>query len=185
METTVATWRRRSRSWQGANGSCGLILGVVTAVLAMDISCFAQDSEMIVTARTSEETVINGYAFADKTCAPIELPQLLLMKPPKYGVVCFRIEDFEVAADSGGDRACIGRRVRGINVFYLARPGYSGPDSLRYEAINHRGRERVSVRVKVLPDRSNASTASALVDGSSRGSAMLAGPIPPCAVPVS
>jgi hypothetical protein len=185
METTVATWRRRSRSWQSANGSCDLILGVVTAVLAMDISCFAQDSEMTVTARTSEETVINGYAFADKTCAPIELPQLLLMKPPKYGVVCFRIEDFEVAADSGGDRACIGSRVRGINVFYLARPGYSGPDSLRYEAINHRGRERVSVRVKVLPDRSNASTASAGVDGPSRESAMSAGPIPACAVPVS
>jgi hypothetical protein len=83
----------------------------------MDISCFAQDSEMTVTTRTSEETVINGYAYADSTCAPIELPQLLLMKPPKYGVVCYRIEDFEVAGDSGTDRACIGRRVRGISVF--------------------------------------------------------------------
>jgi hypothetical protein len=185
METTVATWRRRSRLWQSANGSCDLILGVLSAVLAMATSCSAQDSEMTVTARTSEETVINGYAYADSTCAPIELPQLLLMKPPKYGVVCYRIEDFEVAGDSGRDRACIGRRVRGISVFYLARPGYSGPDSLRYEAINHRGRERVSVRVKVLPDRSNASTASASVDGSSRESAMLVGPIPRCGVPVS
>jgi hypothetical protein len=182
METTVATWRRRSKS---ANGICDLILGVLSAILAMDISCFAQDSEMTVTTRTSEETVINGYAYADSTCAPIELPQLLLMKPPKYGVVCYRIEDFEVAGDSGTDRACIGRRVCGISVFYLARPGYSGPDSLRYEAINHRGRERVSVRVRVLPDRSNASTASASVDGSSRGSAMLVGPVPPCVVPMS
>ena len=183
METTVATWRRRSRLWQRADGSCGLILGVLFAVLAMDISCFAQDSEMTVTARTSEETVINGYAYADKTCAPIELPRLLLMKPPEYGVVCYRIEDFEVAGDSGRDRACIGRWVRGINVFYLARPGYSGPDSLQYEEVNSRGRQRVSVRVKVLPDHSKAAPAS--VDGSSSESAMSAGPIPQCAVPVS
>src|ERR1700737_2154566 len=76
METTVATWRRRSRLWQSANGSCDLILGVLSAVLAMDTSCFAQDSEMTVTTRTSEETVINGYAYADSTCAPIELPRL-------------------------------------------------------------------------------------------------------------
>ena len=185
METTVATWRRRSRLWQRANGSCYLILGVVSAILAMNISCFAEDSEMTVTARASEETVINGYAYADSTCAPIELPRLLLMKPPQYGVVCYRVEDFEVAGDSGTDRACIGRWVRGINVFYLARPGYSGPDSLRYEEINSRGRQRVSVRVKVLPDHSKASTAPASVDGSSRESAMSAGPIPQCAVPVS
>ena len=181
----MATWRRRSRLCQSANGSCDLILGVVTAVLAMDISCFAQDSEMTVTARASEETVIDGYAYADETCAPIELPGLLLMRPPEYGVVCYRIEDFEVGGDSGRDRRCVGRLVRGISVFYRARPGYSGPDSLQYEEINHRGRERVSVRVKVLPDRSNASTASASVDGPSRESAMSAGPIPACAVPVS
>ena len=185
METTVATSRRRSRLWQGANRSCDLILGVVSAVLAMDISCFAQETEMTVTARTSEETVINGYAYADKMCAPIELPQLLLIKPPKHGVVCSRIEDFEVAADSGLDRACIGRRVRGISIFYLARPGYSGPDILQYEEINHRGRARVSVRIRVLPDHSNASTASASVDDPSRESAMSAGSIPACVVPVS
>jgi hypothetical protein len=185
METTVATWRPRLRSWRSANGSGDLILGALSAVLAMTISCFAQDSEMTVTARASEETVINGYAYADKTCAPIELPGLLLMKPPEHGVVCYRIEDFEVAGDSGRDRGCVGRWVRGISVFYLARPGYSGPDSLQYEAINHRGRERVSVRVRVLPDHSNASTASASVDGSSRESAVSIGPIPPCVVPVS
>lgn len=182
METTVAMWRRRSRLWQSANRSCDLILGVVSALLAMNIACFARDTEMTVTARTSEEAVINGYAFADKTCAPIELPELLLIKPPKYGAVCYRIEDFEVASDSGLDRACIGRWVRGISVFYRARSGYSGPDSLRYEAIDHRGRERVSVRVEVLPGHSNP---SASVDGSSRESAMSAGPIPACVVPVS
>ena len=181
----MATWRRRSTLWQSANGSCDLILGVLSAVLAMAISCSAQDGEMTVTTRTSEEIVINGHVDADNTCVPIELPRLMLMKPPEYGVVCYRIEDFEVAGDSGRDRACVGRRVRGVNVFYLARPGYSGPDSLRYEAITPRGRQRVSVRVRVLPDHSNASTASASVDGSSRKSAMLPGPIPPCVVPVS
>lgn len=185
MKATVGIWRRQSRRWQSANRSCGLILGVFSAVLAMDISCLAQD-EMTVTARSSEETVIDGYAYADRRCAPVELPELLLVKPPEYGVVCYRIEDFEVGADSGGDRACIGRWVRGMNVFYQARPGYSGPDSLQYDEITHRGRERrVSVRVRVLPDQSNSSTASAGVDGSSREHAMSTGPIPACALPVS
>ena len=181
----MATSRRRSRPWQNANRTCDLILGVVFAVLAMDISCFAQDTQMTVTARTSQETVINGYAYADKTCALIELPQLLLVKPPRHGIVCYRIEDFEVATDSGQDRACIGRQVRGISIFYLARAGYSGPDSLRYEEISRRGRGRVSVRVSVLPGHSNASTAPASVDDSSLEPAMSAGPIPACVVPVS
>ncbi|OPY97414.1 hypothetical protein A5906_39070 [Bradyrhizobium sacchari] len=185
METSVAIWRRRSRLGRSANGSCDLILGVLSAVLAMDISCFAQDSEMTVTARTSEETVIEGYADADDTCAPIELPRLLLVKSPEHGIVCYRIEDFEVAGDSGRDRSCIGRWIRGISVFYSARADYSGPDSLRYEAITDRRRDRVAVRVTVLPDPANASNAPANPGGSSREAAMSIGPIPACAVPVS
>ena len=178
----MAIWRRRSRSWRRAIGSCGLILGVSSAVLAMDISCFAQDSEMTVTARTAEETVIEGYADADNTCAPVELPRLLLMKPPEHGVVCYRIEDFEVASDSGSDRACIGRWVRGISIFYLARPGYSGPDSLRYEAITDRRRDRVAVRVRVLPGFGND---AASPNASPPEPAMSLGPIPACVGPVS
>lgn len=185
METPVAIWRRRSRSGRRANGSCDLIMGVSFAVLAMDISCFAQDSEMTVTAKTSEEVVIEGYADADNTCAPIELPRLLLMKSPEHGIVCYRIEDFEVAGDSGSDRACIGRWIRGISVFYLARSGYSGPDNLRYEAITGRRRDRVTVRVRVLPDPANASNAPANPGASSREPAMSIGPIPSCVVPVS
>ncbi|GMO13313.1 hypothetical protein TM239_09290 [Bradyrhizobium sp. TM239] len=140
---------------------------------------------MSVTARTSEETVIEGYADADNTCAPIELPQLLLMKSPEHGIVCYRIEDFEVAGDSGRDQACIGRWIRGISIFYLARPGYSGPDSLRYEAITDRRRDRVAVRVRVLPDPANASDAAASPGDSSREPAMSLGPLPACVVPVS
>lgn len=181
----MAIWRRRSRLWRSANGWCALILGVLSAVLAMDISCFAQDSELNVTVRTPEETVIEGYADADNTCAPIELPRLLLMKSPEHGFVCYRIEDFEVAGDSGTDRACVGRWVRGISVFYMARPGYSGPDSLRYEAITDHRRERVAVRVRVLPGPANDSHVPATPGNSSGEPAMSIGPIPACVVPVS
>jgi hypothetical protein len=181
----MAIWRRRSRLWRSANGSRVLILGVLSIVLAMDISCFAQDSEMTVTARPSEETVVEGYADADNTCTPIELPRLLLMKTPEHGIVCYRIEDFEVAGDSGMDRACIGRWIRGISVFYLARPGYSGPDSLRYEAITDRRRDRVAVRVRVLPGPANDSDPPANPGGPSRDPAVSIGPIPACVVPMS
>ncbi|AWM01878.2 hypothetical protein [Bradyrhizobium amphicarpaeae] len=139
---------------------------------------------MTVTARTAEETVIEGYADADNTCAPVELPRLLLMKSPEHGVVCYRIEDFEVVGDSGSDRACIGRWVRGISIFYLARPGYSGPDSLRYEAITDRRRDRVAVRVRVLPGFGNDSDAAGPSD-SEREPAMSLGPVPACVGPVS
>lgn len=153
-------------------------------MLSVDISCFAQDSEMTITARTSEETVIEGYADADNTCAPVELPRLLLMKSPEHGIVCYRIEDFEVAGDSGRDQACLGRWVRGISVFYLARSGYSGPDSLRYEAITDRRQDRVAVRIRVLSGLGNDSDAASPI-GSRREPAMSLGPIPACVVPVS
>ncbi|UPJ56037.1 hypothetical protein [Bradyrhizobium sp. 192] len=139
---------------------------------------------MTITARTSEETVIEGYADADNTCAPVELPRLLLMKSPEHGIVCYRIEDFEVAGDSGRDQACLGRWVRGISVFYLARSGYSGPDSLRYEAITDRRQDRVAVRIRVLPGLGKDSDAASPV-GSRREPAMSLGPIPACVVPVS
>jgi hypothetical protein len=181
----VAIWRRRSRLSRRAVGPCDLILGVLSAVLAMDVSCFAQDSEMTVTARTSEETVIEGYADADSTCAPVELPRLLLVKSPEHGIVCYRIEDFAVAGDTGSDRACIGRWIRGISLFYLARPGYSGRDSLRYEAVTDRRRDRVAVRVRVLPGPANDSDVPVNTADSSRDPAMSIGPIPACVVPVS
>lgn len=181
----MAIERRRSGLWRRASGSCDLILGVLSAILTTDISCFAQDSEMTVTARASEETVVEGYADADNTCAPVELPRLMLMRSPEHGIVCYRIEDFEVAGDSGSDRACIGRWVRGITVFYSARSGYSGPDSLRYEAITDRRRDRVTVRVRVLPNPADASNAPISTGDSSRGPAMSIGPVPACVVPLS
>lgn len=185
MKASVAIWRRRSSLWRSAKGWCALKLGAWSAVLAMSISCFAQDTELTVTVRTPEETVIEGYADADKTCAPVELPRLVLMKSPEHGFVCYRIEDFEVAGDSGTDRACVGRWVRGISVFYLARPGYGGPDSLRYEAITDHRRDRVDVRVSVLPSSANHAHAPAVPWNSSGEPAMSIGPIPPCVVPVS
>jgi hypothetical protein len=174
-----------ARSTQGQSGSSILVM---LAILGMVPVCFAQGSawvgEMTVATRTSEEVVINGHVFADSTCATIELPWLLLMKPPDHGVVCYRIEEFEVAEDSGRDQACIGRRVSGVNLFYLARPGYSGPDSLRYDTISSRGREQVSVRLTVLPDKPTSSVKGG-VKGSPDGAAMLVGPVPTCAAPIS
>jgi hypothetical protein len=129
---------------------------VLLGMLGMAPVCFAQGEpaagEMIVTTRTSEEAVINGHVFADSTCAAIEFPWLLLIKPPDHGVVCYRIEKFEVAQDSFTDQACVGRRVSGVNIFYLAHPGYTGPDSLRYATVSSRGRDQTSVRLTVLPD---------------------------------
>lgn len=181
----MTIWRRRSSLWRSAKRWCILILGALSAVVAMDISCFAQDTELTVTVRTPEETVVEGYADADSTCAPIELPRLLLVKIPEHGFICYRIEDFEVARDSGADRACVGRWVRGISVFYLARPGYSGLDSLRYEAITDHRRDRVDVRVRVLPGSANGSHAPAVAGSSSDEPAMSIGPIPACVAAVS
>jgi len=158
------------------------------AILAMAPVCSAQgkpgDGEIAVTARTSEEAVINGHVFADSTCAAIEFPWLLLIKPPDHGVVCYRIEEFEVAQDSFPDRACVGRRVSGVNIIYLAHPGYSGPDSLRYDTVSSRGRDQTSVRLTVLPD---TRTPSARIEtkGPPDGLPMLSGSVPKCAVPVS
>jgi len=150
--------------------------------------CFAQGKpaagEITVTTGTSEEAVINGHVFADSTCAAIEFPWLLLIKPPDHGIVCYRIEEFEVAQDSFTDQACVGRRVSGVNIFYLAHPGYDGPDSLRYDTISSRGREPVSVSLTVLPDKPTSSV-KAGIKGSRDASPMLVGPVPICSAPVS
>jgi hypothetical protein len=173
------------RSTQGQSGPSILVL---LAMLGMVPACFAQGkpraSEIIVTTRTSEEAVINGHVYANATCAAIEFPWLLLMKPPDHGGVCYRIEEFEVAEDSASDQACVGRRVSGVNLFYLAHPGYTGPDSLRYDTVSSRGRDQVFVRLTVLPDTRLSSARIGAKDPPDE-LPMLSGSVPKCAAPVS
>jgi hypothetical protein len=174
------------RSIQGRQSRSSIFF--VLAMLAMVPACFAQGKpaagEITVTTRTSEEAVINGHVFADSTCAAIEFPWLLLIKPPDHGVVCYRIEEFEVAQDSFTDQACVGRRVSGVNIFYLAHPGYTGPDSLRYDTVSSRGRNQTSVRLSVLPD-TRAPSARIGTKRPPDESPTLSGSVPKCAAPVS
>jgi hypothetical protein len=186
--------QQRMISWQGSLSrrsvaSGGLILGVSSAVAITVYSCDAQtlqqEKHLTHTTRASEEIVVEGEAQADEFCNSAEPPQLFLDRRPDHGTVCFESGEFEVGEAVTGDLACLGRMVRGVNIIYRPRPGYTGADRLRYTAIGAQSPHSVSIDLTVLPGKPTSAVVPPDRSAPPAESAMLLGPMPACVAPVS
>ena len=74
-----------------------------------------------------------GYALRwSKKCEP-RIPKLVLTVPPDHGSLCardvIRVAKRNVVSD---DQTCIGKRIRGLQIVYLARSDYAGHDCVDY-----------------------------------------------------
>jgi len=165
----------------------GSIWSVPLALILTASSCWGRQTslqgvDLSLTTRTSDELAIDAYVLADQSCAPTEFPEIVLVKSPDHGIVCSRIENFVVESDTFRDRACIGHIARGVTVFYQARSGYVGPDSVRYSVTGSVGRFDVSVKLSVVPDTSAPPPAP---NAAELPAVMSPGPLPICVAPVS
>jgi hypothetical protein len=74
-----------------------------------------------------------GYAQRwGKNCEALT-PKIVLTVPPDHGSICAR--DFITVAKRNvvsADQTCVGKRILGLQVIYMARSDYSGHDTADY-----------------------------------------------------
>jgi hypothetical protein len=92
----------------------------------------AQDTNITRTVTAGHETTI-GYAQRwTKDCKPLT-PKIVLTVPPDHGSICardiIRVVKLNVVSD---DQSCVGKRVQGLQVIYLASSDYAGHDTVDY-----------------------------------------------------
>jgi hypothetical protein len=125
---------------------------------SMLAAVLAQEPTTSLTRRVKagHETTI-GYAQRwNKKCEP-QTPELVLTVPPDHGSICAR-EFITVAKRNvvSADQTCVGTRILGLQVIYLARSDYSGHDTVDY-IIRYRNMVRSThAEIEVRPDDERA-----------------------------
>ncbi len=107
---------------------------ILAAVLVSMLPPVQAGAQVNVTRKVKgghEATV--GYALRwDKNCGPLA-PKIILTVPPDHGSICAR--DYIGLARRNvvsADQSCVGKRILGLQIIYLARSDYSGHDTVDY-----------------------------------------------------
>ena len=139
------------------------------------------------TVRAAQDSFIEGYVRRDTTCKPLDPPQLVIEQPPEHGIVCYKLADVLTQKPIGNNYTqCLGKKISGIHVRYLARGGYTGPDHVLYIVVFPDVRHKVEVNLNVLPAKPNSSVnVPADISEPADEKPQLSGPMPSCTVLVS
>ena len=91
------------------------------------------------------------HASATKECAPAPMPTIRLIDRPRNGSMTIR----RVQLTGATVRNCPNLDVMAAIILYVSRPGYTGEDHVRYDAITFDGeidRYDIAISVKPKPD---------------------------------
>jgi hypothetical protein len=108
------------------------IFAIALPLLLPSADADAADTNVTRKVKAGQEIPI-GYALRwDKNCAPLT-PKIVLTVPPEHGSICAR--DYVGLARRNvvnADQTCVGKRILGLQVIYLARSDYAGHDAVDY-----------------------------------------------------
>jgi hypothetical protein len=111
----------------------------------------AQNANYTSVEATSDKPVqLSYHASAHKNCTPAALPTIRVIEAPKSGTLTVRGAVLKTDKVAG----CPGLKTPAQVVFYLARPGYTGPDHVKYEVTSENGEVGaydVTIGVKAAP----------------------------------
>jgi hypothetical protein len=108
------------------------VLAAALVLMVPSAQADAQDVSLTRTVKAGHEIQI-GYAQRwTKSCKPLT-PKIVLIVPPAHGSICardiIRVVKRNVVNDN---RSCVGKRVQGLQVIYLASSDYAGHDTVDY-----------------------------------------------------
>ena len=131
------------------------LIAIFAVAIAGTASAEASTNYTSIEATSSKPVQISYHASAHKTnCTPAPPPTVRVKQSPKWGILTVR----KGILSSNKIKGCNVIRTPAKIVFYLARPGYVGPDHLSYEVISENGEVAtydVSITVKEPPAPSN------------------------------
>ena len=111
-----------------------IILAAAVSVLAPSLACAET-----ATVPSGKKTQIAIHSRFDNACRPARVI-VTVLKAPAHGALTTAPADYVVPekARNGVKQPpqCVGKRVKGVAVFYEPKPGFVGADSLRYRRAN-------------------------------------------------
>jgi hypothetical protein len=156
---------------------------VVGFCMVLTASAHAQAEHFTRTIKNHTEVAIGGYVRWNNDCEPKESPEVILDVAPTNGIVCARTSIVTVRTVREGKAVhCVGRSIRGINVIYLPRSGFTGVDVIRYTVKFNVVKQAFDVDIRVASD--HTITGNDGVPPSSEAP-QTPGPVPLCAALVS
>jgi hypothetical protein len=130
----------------------------------------------------SEEAVIGIGTRFNKACLNIGVPQVVLDVAPEHGFVCIRSGTVKPRNLLFGTAAqCLDTPMKGVQIVYRSRTGFTGNDRLGYTMKFPRGERHyaVDLRVSVAGGNGNSQDNAAILERQPPG------PMPECAALVS
>lgn len=100
--------------------------------------------------RAGEAVMVRGFAEFDSACRLKHVQRIVVASAPAHGTVETRPGDVVVGPNWVGAARCEGTKLRGVQVFYVPAPGFTGADHFLLDIGYSRGRTvRADVEVQV------------------------------------
>jgi hypothetical protein len=141
------------------------------------------------TAPSQEDIEILWRTHSNGHCVEGAETSFEVLKPPRHGIVCFRIETSVVRLDikKTNSQSCVGASMLGRAVYYRPAATFIGEDSAQFQVLDgprHVLRALASATIAITPPLSPPpSQAAAPADAKEDEQAP--GPMPRCPDPVS
>jgi hypothetical protein len=120
-------------------------LGAVVAVAAAEPPIIVKKET-----RAGEAVLVRGFAEFDAACRLKHVQRIVVASAPSHGTVETRPGDVVVGPNWVGAARCEGTTLRGVQVFYVPTPGFTGTDHFMLDVGYSRGLTvRADVEVEV------------------------------------
>ena len=122
------------------------------AVACCAVAAFAAEAPIVVEKRTraGQEVLLRGFAEFDGQCRLKHVQNIVVARAPTGGSVETRPGDVVIGPNWVGAGQCQGMTLRGVQVFYLPAPGFTGTDRFALDVGYSEGRTvRAEVEVEV------------------------------------
>ena len=105
-----------------------LVPGAATGAVAME------DKQLSRTVGSGQEQRIMTHYRFNKSCVET-VPSIIVTSPPRNGTVRHEPVDVTITDKMTKTASCVGKTIKGVNVFYKSVDGFTGTDSFVYERI--------------------------------------------------
>jgi len=122
------------------------------AVACCAVAAFAAEAPIVVKKRTraGQEVLLRGFAEFDGQCRLKHVQNIVVARAPTGGSVETRPGDVVIGPNWVGTGQCQGTTLRGVQVFYVPAPGFTGTDRFALDVGYSEGRTvRAEVEVEV------------------------------------
>jgi hypothetical protein len=131
------------------------LIGVSFAATLSCVFCpsICAQEQLSKAVRAAHDIFLRGYARSNNDCEALDPPDIVIDRPPEHGIVCLRRGNLKLQRTVENNLVhCLGKKVIGVHVIYVAQNGYVGKDSVLYTVRFPTVQHSVEATLMVLPN---------------------------------